>query len=36
MEIRIVASVQAKPGYIQEVTAVLKQVVDPSRQESTV
>ncbi|WJY16691.1 putative quinol monooxygenase [Pectobacteriaceae bacterium CE90] len=34
MEIRIVASVQAKPEYIQEVTAVLKQVVNPSRQEA--
>ncbi|MBJ7221129.1 MULTISPECIES: putative quinol monooxygenase [unclassified Brenneria] len=33
MEIRIVASVQAKAEFIAEVTAALRQVVAPSRQE---
>ncbi|QYM95489.1 antibiotic biosynthesis monooxygenase [Dickeya ananatis] len=33
MEIRIVASVQAKPQFINEVAAAVRQVVAPSRQE---
>ncbi|GAB7194880.1 hypothetical protein OS11_11520 [Dickeya oryzae] len=33
MEIRIVASVQAKPEFINEVAAAVRQVVAPSRQE---
>ncbi|TYL43696.1 MULTISPECIES: putative quinol monooxygenase [Dickeya] len=34
MEIRIVATIQAKPEFINEVTAVVRQVVAPSRQEA--
>ncbi|ACZ76443.1 MULTISPECIES: putative quinol monooxygenase [Dickeya] len=33
MEIRIVASVQAKPEFINDVAAAVRQVVAPSRQE---
>ncbi|MEH0835440.1 antibiotic biosynthesis monooxygenase [Pectobacterium cacticida] len=34
MEIRIVATIQAKAEFINEVSATLKQVVSPSRQEA--
>lgn len=34
MEIRIVASVQAKPEYLDEVIAAARRVVAPSRQEA--
>ncbi|MFC3395265.1 putative quinol monooxygenase [Brenneria rubrifaciens] len=33
MEIRIVASVQAKAKFVENVTAAVKNVVEPSRQE---
>ncbi|MGM3176144.1 putative quinol monooxygenase [Dickeya lacustris] len=33
MEIRIVASVQAKPEYVEDVAAAVRHVVSPSRQE---